>query len=53
MYVFEKWGLLVDEGRGRSFCVRATFVAPSELLYDWRFIANEFVLAPSLLRLMT
>jgi hypothetical protein len=28
MYVFEKWGLLLDEGRGRPFCGGATFVAP-------------------------
>jgi hypothetical protein len=28
MYVFEKWGLLFDEGRGRSFCGGATFVTP-------------------------
>jgi ribosomal protein L36 len=28
MHVFEKWGLLFDEGRGRSFCGFATFIAP-------------------------
>jgi hypothetical protein len=28
MYVFEKWRLLFDEGRGRSFSGGATFVAP-------------------------
>jgi hypothetical protein len=30
MYVFEKWGLLFDEGRGRYFCGGATFVALSQ-----------------------
>jgi hypothetical protein len=28
MYVFEKWDLLFDEGRGRSLSGGATFVAP-------------------------
>jgi hypothetical protein len=28
MYVFEKWGLPFDEGRGRSFSGGAAFVAP-------------------------
>jgi hypothetical protein len=28
MYVFEKWGLLFDQGRGRCFNGGATFVAP-------------------------
>jgi hypothetical protein len=26
MYVFGKWGLLFDEGRGRSFCVKGKVV---------------------------
>jgi hypothetical protein len=28
MYMFEKWGLLFDEGRGRSYSGGAMFVAP-------------------------
>jgi hypothetical protein len=30
-----------------------SFVSESELLYNWRFTANQFVLAPSSLRFMT
>jgi hypothetical protein len=33
------------------FTVRKLRVSQSELLYDWRFTANQFVLAPSPLRL--
>jgi hypothetical protein len=39
-----KWGLLYGEFQSQSHC---------ELLYDWRFTANQFILESSLLRLTT
>jgi hypothetical protein len=45
----EQWGFLWP---GAS-CLTTTSESESELLYDWRFTANQFVLVPSLLRLTT
>jgi hypothetical protein len=52
--VVDKWLI------GRKFCGNfgslpgfGKLESGSELLYDWRFTANQFVLVPSLLRFMT
>jgi hypothetical protein len=34
MYVFEKWGLLFDEGRGRSFSGGLTGLVQMAFLYS-------------------
>jgi hypothetical protein len=42
MYVFQKWGLLFDEGRGRSFSGGATFVSP---WFQHEYISGHIVLS--------
>jgi hypothetical protein len=60
--VLSMWGALFNQRTGLSFVavtVSVTWLlylqvySESELLYDWRFTANRFVLAPSLLRFTT
>jgi hypothetical protein len=46
-------GALIDQSRGSAARPSQTETEYSELLYGWRFTANQFVLATSPLRLTT